>query len=56
MNGLYQRLYVAVGLLCVLAFLLPLMVQFAAALIPVLGIAGIVIVLVRLVWFYTRRY
>lgn len=56
MNGLYQRLYVAVGLLCVLAFLLPLMVQFVAVALPLAGVIGIVIVLVRLVWFYTSRY
>ena len=56
MNGLYHRLYVAVGLLCALAFLLPLMVQFVAVAIPLLGVIGIVIVLVRLVWFYTSRY
>lgn len=46
----------AVGALCLLVMLAPLIVQVVAVLVPLVIVVGLVIVAVRLVWFYTNRY
>ena len=56
MNELTKPLYMTVGALCLLVVLAPLVVQVVAVLVPLLLVGGLVIVVVRLVWFYTNRY
>ena len=56
MNSMFNRLYLAVGVLFLLAFLTPILIQVIAVVVPFVVIAGLVIVIVRLVWFYTNRY
>jgi uncharacterized membrane protein len=51
-----RQLYLAVGALCLLAFLTPVLIQVIAVVIPFVIIVGLVVVVVRLVWFYTNRY
>ena len=56
MNELTKPLYMAVGALCLLIILTPLVVAFVAAILPLLIVGGLVVIVVRLVWFYTNRY
>jgi uncharacterized membrane protein len=56
MNSLFNRLYFSVGVLFLLAFLMPVLIQAVAILLPLVLIIGLVVVVVRLVWFYTSRY
>jgi len=56
MNGLTKPLYTAVGALCVLGFLSPLLIQLFVVAVPLVVVAGLVVIVVRLVWFYTDRY
>lgn len=56
MRGMTSQLYVAVGCLFMLAMLAPLLIKLFVAVVPLLLIAGLVVVVVRLVWFYTSRY
>ena len=56
MNELMKHLYPALGALLLLAVLAPALIQVVVALVPLVVIAGLVIVVVRLVWFYTNRY
>jgi len=51
-----SQLYVAVGCLFMLALLAPLLIQLFVTVVPLLLIAGLVVVVVRVVWFYTQRY
>jgi hypothetical protein len=46
----------AVGALFLLAVLAPMLIQLIAVVVPLVVIAGTVIVVVRLTWFYTNRY
>jgi hypothetical protein len=50
------QLYMAVGCLAVLAILAPLLIHLFVVMAPLLLIGGLVVVVVRLVWFYTSRY
>lgn len=56
MNSMFNRLYLAVGALFLLAFLMPVLIQAIAVVVPFVVVVGLVIVIVRLVWFYTNRY
>lgn len=56
MNELTKPLYMAAGPLCLLVVLAPLVVQVVALLVPLLIVGGLVVIVVRLVWFYTNRY
>ena len=56
MNSLFNRLYLAVGALFLLAFMMPILIQVIATVLPLVVIVGLVVVIVRLVWFYTSRY
>ena len=56
MRGMTSQLYVAVGCMFLVALLAPLLVQLFVTVVPLLLIAGLVVVVVRLVWFYTSRY
>jgi len=56
MTGMTRQLYLAVGVLFLLAFLTPVLIQVVAVVVPLVLVAGLVIVVVRLVWFYTNRY
>lgn len=56
MKELTKPLYMAIGALCLLVILAPLIVQVVAVLVPLVLVGGLVIVVVRLVWFYTSRY
>ena len=56
MRGMTSQLYVAVACLFMLAILAPLLIQLFVTVVPLLLIAGLVVVVVRLVWFYTSRY
>jgi hypothetical protein len=56
MTGLTRHLYVSVGALFLLAFLTPVLIKVAVVVVPLGVIVGIVIVVVRFVWFYTNRY
>lgn len=56
MNSMFNRLYVAVAALFLLAFLMPVLIKVIALVVPFVLIVGLVIVVVRLVWFYTSRY
>jgi hypothetical protein len=51
MSAMTKPLYMAVGALCLLVILAPLVVQVVAVLVPLLVVCGLVIVVVRLVWF-----
>lgn len=54
--GSMKHLYRTVGALLLLAMLAPALVKLFAAAVPLLVIAGLVVVVVRLVWSYTNRY
>ena len=56
MSTLTKPLYMAVGALFFLASLAPVLIQLFAVLVPLVVLTGLVIVVVRLVWFYTDRY
>ena len=56
MRGMTSQLYVGVACLFMLAMLAPLLIQLFVVMVPVLLIGGLVMVVVRLVWFYTSRY
>lgn len=56
MNSLFNRLYLAVGVLFLLAILAPVLIQLLTVVVPFVVAIGLVIVVVRLVWFYTNRY
>jgi uncharacterized membrane protein len=51
-----RQLYIAIGALFLLAFLTPILIKLAVAVVPLVVITGLVVVIVRLVWFYTDRY
>jgi uncharacterized membrane protein len=53
---MFNRLYLAVGVLFLLAFLTPVLIQVIAVVVPLVVVVGLVIVIVRLVWFYTNNY
>ena len=55
MRGMTNHLYTAVAALFLLAFLTPVLIQLLVPVVPLVVIAGLVIVVVRLVWFYTSR-
>ena len=54
MSELTKHLYPALGALLLLAVLAPTLIQLAAVVVPLAVIAGVVIIVVRLVWFYTN--
>ena len=56
MNGMTRQLYMAIGALFLLAFLTPVLIKLLVTVMPLVGVVGLVIVVVRFVWFYTDRY
>jgi hypothetical protein len=53
-NKLIHALLLAIAVLAVLAAAAPTLGRLAGALVPCIVAAGIVIALLRIVWFYTR--
>lgn len=46
----------AVVLLVILTALAPMLIALSGALLPLVVVAGVVVVIVRLVFFHTRRF
>lgn len=55
-NGMNHTLKTAIVGMLVLAILGPALIQMAACLIPLVLVVGVVAVVLRLVWFYTRGW
>jgi predicted membrane channel-forming protein YqfA (hemolysin III family) len=55
MSHLTKPLYTALGALCVVAVLAPLLVQLVVTIVPLVVVGGLVFVVGRLTWFYTNR-
>lgn len=51
-----RQLYMAIAALVLLTFLMPVLIQATAILLPSVVIVGLVVIVVRLVWFYTNHY
>lgn len=56
MNRLVICLIVAIVVLCLLVSAGPTLVALAHAAIPLVSVVGIVVVVVRLVFFHTRKW
>jgi threonine/homoserine efflux transporter RhtA len=56
MNRLVTWLIVAIIALCLLVSAGPTLVRLAHAAVSLIAVLGIVVVVLRLVWYFTERY